>query len=116
MDTDLSTSGSEDENWGNDVENVVRGGEILNVTKFKGEKKGDKLYKTDDLFFFYTAKRFYVIIIHIFFTDVCSTKTYELYFRKTCVLYRYRCYKSHNCQGFHIATQMKQKIPGELNL
>jgi hypothetical protein len=99
MDENLSTSGSEDENSGDDVENVVRAGEILNVTKIKGERKDGELYKTGDLFLFHTAKRLYVIIIIFFFIDVFSTKIYELHFRKTSVLYRCRCYKSHHCQA-----------------
>lgn len=66
MAENLPTSGSEDENSGDDVENVVRAGEIVNVTMIKGERKDGELYKTDDLYLFHTAKRLYVIIIPIF--------------------------------------------------
>lgn len=57
MAENLSTSGSEDENSGDDVDNVVRVGEIVNVTKIKGERKDSELYKTGDMFLFHTAKR-----------------------------------------------------------
>ena len=55
MAENLSTSGSEDENSGDDVDNVVRAGEIVNVTKIKGERKDSELYKTGDMFLFHTA-------------------------------------------------------------
>lgn len=57
MAENLSTSGSEDENSGDDVDNLVRAGEIVNVTKIKGERKDSELYKTGDMFLFHTAKR-----------------------------------------------------------
>ena len=71
MAENLSTSGSEDENSGDDVDNVVRAGEIVNVTKIKGERKDSELYKTGDMFLFHTAKRLLVIIIQIFL-DWCK--------------------------------------------
>lgn len=66
MADNLSTSGSEDEYLDDDVENVVRAGEIVNVTKIKGERKNGELFKTGDMYLFHTAKRLYVIIILIF--------------------------------------------------
>jgi hypothetical protein len=55
MSINFPTSGSEDENSDDDAENVVRAGEIVNVTQIKGERKDGELFKTGDMYLFYTA-------------------------------------------------------------